>query len=150
MSTRSSRPVFVYQYFAGPPPRNWSITGSGSFSRKLAGAGNVFGTELWEQYARASWGLTGISGQNDLCEQRSSQKFSENSRPARRPHLLSSTSRRQNAHYVRVLGDFARSGAEVRNVDGCLHIARKPRQYDEWDPYVPPYDLHGPGCECNR
>jgi hypothetical protein len=28
---------------------------------------------------------------------------------------------------------------EVRNVDGRLHIARKERQYDEWDPYVPPY-----------
>jgi hypothetical protein len=23
---------------------------------------------------------------------------------------------------------------EVRNVDGRLHIARKPRGYDEWDP----------------
>jgi hypothetical protein len=42
------------------------------------------------------------------------------------------------------------SGAEVRNVDGRLHIARKPRQYDEWDPYVPPYDPCGPGCERNR
>jgi hypothetical protein len=39
---------------------------------------------------------------------------------------------------------------EVRNVDGRLHIARKPRQYDEWDPYVPPYDPYGPGCERNR
>ena len=37
------------------------------------------------------------------------------------------------------------SGAEVRNVDGRLHIARKPRQYDERDPYVPPYDPYGPG-----
>ena len=26
---------------------------------------------------------------------------------------------------------------EVRNVGGRLHIARKPRQYDEWDPYGP-------------
>jgi hypothetical protein len=34
---------------------------------------------------------------------------------------------------------------EVRNVDGRLHIARKPRGYDEWDPYVPPYDPYGPG-----
>jgi hypothetical protein len=39
---------------------------------------------------------------------------------------------------------------EVRNVDGRLHIARKPRGYDEWDPYVPPYDPYGPGCERNR
>jgi hypothetical protein len=29
---------------------------------------------------------------------------------------------------------------EVRNVDGRLHIARKPRQYDEWDPPIEPYD----------
>ena len=35
---------------------------------------------------------------------------------------------------------------EVHNVEGRLHIARKPRQYDEWDPYVPPYDPHGPGA----
>jgi hypothetical protein len=26
---------------------------------------------------------------------------------------------------------------EVRNVDGRLHIARKPRGYDEWDPVCP-------------
>ena len=31
------------------------------------------------------------------------------------------------------------------NVSGRLRIARKPRQYDEWDPYVPPYDPYGPG-----
>jgi hypothetical protein len=36
---------------------------------------------------------------------------------------------------------------EVRCVQGRLHIARKPRQYDEWDPYVPPYDPYGPGDE---
>lgn len=36
---------------------------------------------------------------------------------------------------------------EVRIVDGHLHIARKPRQYDEWDPYVPPYDPYGPGAK---
>jgi hypothetical protein len=35
---------------------------------------------------------------------------------------------------------------EVRNVDGRLHVARKPRQYDEWDPYVPPYDPYEPGA----
>jgi hypothetical protein len=34
---------------------------------------------------------------------------------------------------------------EVRNVEGRLHIARKPRQYDEWDRYVAPYDPYGPG-----
>jgi hypothetical protein len=39
---------------------------------------------------------------------------------------------------------------EVRNVDGRLHIARKPRHYDEWDPYVPPYDPYGPRCGRNR
>ena len=36
---------------------------------------------------------------------------------------------------------------EVRKVDGRLHIARKPRAYDEWDPYVPPYDPCGPGAK---
>ena len=35
---------------------------------------------------------------------------------------------------------------ELRCVDGRLHIARKPRGYDEWDPYVPPYDPYGPEC----
>jgi hypothetical protein len=39
---------------------------------------------------------------------------------------------------------------EVRNVDCRLHTARKPRGYDEWDPYVPPSDPYGPGCERNR
>ena len=39
---------------------------------------------------------------------------------------------------------------EVRNVDGRLHIARKPREYDERGPYVPPYDPYGPGCERKR
>jgi hypothetical protein len=34
---------------------------------------------------------------------------------------------------------------EVRNVEGRLHVSRKPRQYDEWDRYVPPYDPYGPG-----
>jgi hypothetical protein len=33
---------------------------------------------------------------------------------------------------------------EVRNVDGRLHIARKPRHHDEWDPYLAPYDPYGP------
>ena len=35
---------------------------------------------------------------------------------------------------------------EVRNVAGRLHIARKTRQYDDWDPYVAPYDPYGPGA----
>ena len=34
---------------------------------------------------------------------------------------------------------------EVRNVDGRLHIARKARYHDEWDPKVAPYDPYGPG-----
>jgi hypothetical protein len=34
----------------------------------------------------------------------------------------------------------------VRNVDGRLHVARKQRFHDEWDPYVPPYDPYGPGA----
>ena len=34
---------------------------------------------------------------------------------------------------------------EVRNVEGRLHAARKPRHHDEWDPTVPVYDPYGPG-----
>jgi hypothetical protein len=34
---------------------------------------------------------------------------------------------------------------EVRNVDGRLHVARKPRRHDEWDPPIAPYDPYGPG-----
>jgi hypothetical protein len=32
---------------------------------------------------------------------------------------------------------------EVRNVDGRLHIARKPRHRDEWDLPIAPYDPTG-------
>ena len=39
---------------------------------------------------------------------------------------------------------------EVRNVEGRLHIARKLRQHDDWDPYVPPYDPYGPGESVTR
>jgi hypothetical protein len=34
---------------------------------------------------------------------------------------------------------------EIRNVDGRLHIARKVKFHDEWDPAVEPYDPYGPG-----
>lgn len=34
---------------------------------------------------------------------------------------------------------------EVRNVDGRLHVARKARRPDEWDPPIAPYDCYGPG-----
>jgi hypothetical protein len=34
---------------------------------------------------------------------------------------------------------------EVRNVDGRLHVARKERRPDEWDPPIPVYDPYGPG-----
>jgi hypothetical protein len=34
---------------------------------------------------------------------------------------------------------------EVRNVNGRLHIARKLRRHDEWDPPITPYDPYGPG-----
>jgi hypothetical protein len=34
---------------------------------------------------------------------------------------------------------------EIRNVEGRLHIARKVRFHDEWDPKVEPYDPYGPG-----
>jgi hypothetical protein len=36
---------------------------------------------------------------------------------------------------------------EIRNVDGVLHIARKARHYDEWDPQYEPYDPYGPGTD---
>jgi hypothetical protein len=40
---------------------------------------------------------------------------------------------------------------EVRKVDGRLYVARPSRRHhDEWDPYVPPYDPYGLGCERNR
>jgi hypothetical protein len=35
----------------------------------------------------------------------------------------------------------------VRNVDRVLHIARKARYHDEWDPAVEPYNPYGPGDE---
>jgi hypothetical protein len=36
---------------------------------------------------------------------------------------------------------------EIRDVDGVLHIARKLRYHDEWDPAVEPYDPYRPGDE---
>jgi hypothetical protein len=36
---------------------------------------------------------------------------------------------------------------EVRNVDGSLHVARKSRRHDEWDPFFEPYDPYGPGAK---
>jgi hypothetical protein len=35
---------------------------------------------------------------------------------------------------------------EAPNVDGRLHVSRKERRPDEWDPPVEPYDLYGPGA----
>jgi len=34
---------------------------------------------------------------------------------------------------------------EVHWVDGSLHVARKERHHDEWDPPIEPYDPYGPG-----
>jgi hypothetical protein len=34
-------------------------------------------------------------------------------------------------------------GLEVRNVDGRLHVARKTKRYDDWDP---PMSRYGPGA----
>jgi hypothetical protein len=31
------------------------------------------------------------------------------------------------------------------SADGQLHVARKPRHHDEWDPPIAPYDPYGPG-----
>ena len=35
---------------------------------------------------------------------------------------------------------------EPPNVDGRLHVSRKERRPDEWDPPVEPYDLYAPGA----
>ena len=41
---------------------------------------------------------------------------------------------------------FARSEVlEVRNVEGRLHVARKPRHHDEWNPPIASYDPYGLG-----
>ncbi len=34
---------------------------------------------------------------------------------------------------------------EVRNVGSRLHVARKKRRPDQWDPPIEPYDPYGPG-----
>jgi hypothetical protein len=34
---------------------------------------------------------------------------------------------------------------ELRNVDGRLHVVRKERRPDEWDPPIPVYDPYSPG-----
>jgi hypothetical protein len=34
---------------------------------------------------------------------------------------------------------------EPPNVEGRLHVSRKERRHDEWDPPVKPYDLYAPG-----
>ncbi len=36
---------------------------------------------------------------------------------------------------------------EIRNVEGRLHVARKTRHHDDWDPPIAPYDPYGPGEE---
>jgi hypothetical protein len=33
---------------------------------------------------------------------------------------------------------------ESRNVEGRLHVSRKERRHDEWDPPVEPHDLYAP------
>ena len=40
---------------------------------------------------------------------------------------------------------------EVRNAsaDGRLHIARKIKAHDDWDPPIEPYDCYGPGVTGN-
>ena len=40
---------------------------------------------------------------------------------------------------------------EVRNAtsDGQLHIARKVKRHDDWDPPSEPYDCYGPGVTDN-
>jgi hypothetical protein len=43
-------------------------------------------------------------------------------------------------------GDFEGPGAKVRNVDGRLHVARKARRPDDWDPPIDWYVLYGRGA----
>jgi hypothetical protein len=40
---------------------------------------------------------------------------------------------------------------EARNAtgDGRLHIARKVKRHDDWDPPIEPYDSYGPGVTGN-
>jgi hypothetical protein len=40
---------------------------------------------------------------------------------------------------------------EVRNAsaDGRLHVARKIKHHDDWDPLFEPYDPYGPGVSGN-
>ena len=42
-------------------------------------------------------------------------------------------------------GDLRGQVLDVSNVDNRLHIARKPRKPDEWDPLIEPYDPYRPG-----
>ena len=42
---------------------------------------------------------------------------------------------------------FARSGARGLNVEGRIHVARKRRPHDKWDPPIPVYHPYGPGDE---
>ena len=55
---------------------------------------------------------------------------------------------RQNTCHISLLGwekVFLRDQVlEVRNVEGRIHLARKPRHHDEWDPPIAPYDPYGP------
>jgi hypothetical protein len=51
----------------------------------------------------------------------------------------------KNRHYSAMsfteIGD--RVLREVRNADSRLHVARKERHHDEWDPPIEPYDPTG-------
>jgi hypothetical protein len=38
---------------------------------------------------------------------------------------------------------FRNEVLEVRNVDSRLHVSRKERRHDEWDPPIEPYDPSG-------
>ena len=39
---------------------------------------------------------------------------------------------------------------EVRSVDNRLHVARKAKRHDEWDPPIPVYDPYGPGSSTDE
>ena len=62
--------------------------------------------------------------------------------------MTRSQSPRDRAHQA--FGMASRSFSRTKssksaNVDGRLHVARKVRKPDEWDPPIEPYDPYGPG-----
>jgi hypothetical protein len=61
-----------------------------------------------------------------------------------------SASRTENTCHIRLLDGkkvFLKDQVlEAPNGEGRLHVSRKARRHDEWDPPVEPYDLYAPGA----